>query len=72
MQQITVEVPENKLAFFIELVRSLGFARVGNVTKNDVLTEDQKVLINIEREKIKSDPNYMLDWDEARKSLNWD
>jgi hypothetical protein len=37
-----------------------------------ILTEEQKRLIEIERQKIRDNPNYMIDWEVARKMLRWD
>lgn len=66
MQQLTLKIPDNKLSFFLELVQSLGYVQVD---KNTVLSEQQIELVIIERSKMKNDPNYMLDWEEARKTL---
>lgn len=63
MQQLSLKIPDNKLSFFLELVQSLGYVQVD---KNSVLTEQQIELVNIERTKMKNDPNYMLDWDATR------
>lgn len=44
MKNITVQVPENKYSFFIELLKSLGFVKFQE--KNDV-ESDEEVLNNI-------------------------
>jgi hypothetical protein len=69
MQQLTVKIPDNKLSFFMELVQSLGFVQVD---KSSTLTDQQIELVNIERSKMKNDPSYMLEWEDARKTLKTD
>lgn len=71
MQQLTVQVPDNKMAFFLELAHNLGFI-VDNNQQKDVLTARQIEEVNAERQKIKNDPGYLLDWEEARKTLKVD
>ncbi len=65
MQELTLKIPDNKLSFFMELVKSLGFIQV----KEEVLTPQQKELVNQERNLVKENPDYLLDWENARKSL---
>jgi hypothetical protein len=66
MQQLTLKIPDSKLSFFLELVQSLGYVEV---EENSVLSEQQIELVDIERSKIKKDSSYMLDWEDARKTL---
>lgn len=73
MQNLTVKIPDNKLAFFLELVNSLGFIKVEKEEAvTNVLSQEQVKLVEGERQKIKNDPDYLLGWDEARKSLKLD
>lgn len=73
MQKLTVKIPDNKLAFFLELVNSLGFVKVEKQeAPATVLSQEQVKLVEEERKKIKNNPNYLLDWNEARKSLKLD
>ena len=37
-----------------------------------ILTEQQIEEVNAERQKIEDDPDYLLDWDEARQTLKLD
>jgi hypothetical protein len=69
MQQLTIEIPDNKIAFFLELANSLGFKVYNN---KNILNRDQIDLVNDERRKIKKAPGHFLDWEEARKSFNLD
>jgi len=73
MQNLTVKIPDNKLAFFLELVNSLGFVKVEKQeAPATVLSQEQVKLVEEERQKIKNNPDYLLDWNEARKSLKLD
>jgi hypothetical protein len=63
----------NNLAFFLELVRSLGFVKVEEQeVPATILSQKQIILVEEERKKIKNNPDYLLDWKEARKSLKPD
>ena len=68
--QLTVNVPENKMAFFIELIESLGFM-VDKNTDHSFPSQEQIDLAMIEHNKIQEDPSYCLDWEEARKTLKF-
>ncbi len=71
MQELKVQVPESKMAFFLELAHNLGFI-VDNSSSTAILSKQQIEEVEIERRKIKEAPNYLLDWDEARKTLKLD
>ena len=73
MQNLTVKIPDNNLAFFLELVNSLGFVKVEKQeAPAQVLSKEQIKLVEEERQKVKQNPDYLLDWNEARKSLKLD
>ena len=69
MQQLTVHIPDSKIAFFIDLATNLGFAVENNI-QTSVLTAKQIELVNEARKNITENPDQFLDWDEARKTLN--
>lgn len=69
MQNITLKIPDNKVAFFLELVKNLGFAKVEQ-EEFITLSEKQIQSIEKEREKIKANPDYLLDWEEAKTKFN--
>ncbi len=68
--QLTVHVPDNRLAFFMELVESLGF-KVEKNTEHAYPSQEQIDMAMIEHKKIQEDPSYCLDWEEARKTLKF-
>jgi hypothetical protein len=65
MQELTLKIPDNKLSFFMELIKSLGFVQI----EQEVLTPHQKEQVNQERKLVKENPHFMLDWDDAQKLL---
>ncbi len=69
MQHLTINIPDNKVTFFTDLVKNLGFTIEGSLPKN-ILTEKQIDLVNEARKQIKENPDSFKDWDEARKTLN--
>jgi len=68
MQQLIVNIPDSKIAFFMDLAKNLGFT-VENSTEKNVLTDKQIDLVKDARKQIKENPDSFLDWDEARKTL---
>jgi hypothetical protein len=42
MKQVVISVPENKLNFFMELVTSLGFAKVEEDSKKEIVKSLKK------------------------------
>jgi len=69
MRQLTVNVPDNKIAFFIDLANNLGFTVENSPAKN-VLTEEQMKLVEEARTQLKENPHVFLKWEDARKTLN--
>lgn len=71
MQNLQVTIPDNKLPFFLELLNSLGFAKVKQQEVSSIiLSKEQLMLVEKERTEIKNNPDYLLDWEDAQKSLN--
>ena len=52
MQKLTIQIPDNKITFFTELVNALGF-KVDKSTPKSILTPEQIELVKIECKKIK-------------------
>ena len=68
MQQLTINIPDSKMSFFIDLVNNLGFTVEGNTQKIN-LSEKQVALVNDARRQIKENPASFQDWDEVKKHL---
>ena len=71
MQKLTVNIPDNKLTFFTDLVHNLGF-KVDKGVQKDRLTAKQIELVNEARKQIKENPDQFLDWEDVRKTINVD
>ncbi len=58
MKQVTLNIPENKYPFFLELIQNMPFIQVND----DEIPESHK---NIVRDRIKkSNKKDLLDWDQ--------
>ena len=66
MTKITLNIPDTKLNFFLELVEQLGI----EVSKNETDIPDWQKEIVRERLKNAKDENF-TPWNEARKKLNF-
>ena len=44
MQRVVIDIPDNKYAFFMELIKSLGFVKVPDEAK---LTKKQKEFVEV-------------------------
>ncbi|MEL6606709.1 MAG: hypothetical protein AAFP88_00445 [Bacteroidota bacterium] len=65
MKEVTLRVPDQRLEFFMELNRQLGFETVQEAT---IPAEHQMIV----RERIKSaNPEQMSTWQEARKQFTF-
>jgi hypothetical protein len=66
MKQITLNIPDEKFPFFIELIENMDFVSI--IDDYDIPELHQKLVI--ERfEKVKKNPDRLLDWDKVKKSL---
>ncbi|MEP5611296.1 MAG: hypothetical protein ABJP45_03560 [Cyclobacteriaceae bacterium] len=63
MKQVTLNIPENKYDFFMELIESLGLELEDDLQ----IPEEHKKLV-LDRIK-KSNSDNFIPWDEARKIL---
>jgi hypothetical protein len=65
MKQITLQIPEKKYHFFMELIRQLGI----HVSEEVEIPEEHKAIV---RERIKTTkPEEMIPWEEARKQFSF-
>jgi hypothetical protein len=68
MKQVTLNLPENKFEFFMELVKNLGFVNVNEV----VISEEQKQLIRNRIAASINDPERLYDWDDVKNEFKLD
>lgn len=70
MQQLIINIPDEKLHFFKELIKNLG---VMQTDKNVFgLSAKQQWLVKQELKKVKESPETMLDWEAEQDKINWD
>ena len=64
MKEVTLKIPENKVSFFMELVKQLGL----EVTEEVDISEHHKIIV---RERIRTTKaEEMVSWKEAQKQLH--
>ena len=69
MKEVTRKIPDNKLAFFMELTKQLGFeAFVEDVE----ITDAQKELVRTRIRKATENPARLLAWDEVQDGFKFD
>lgn len=68
MQQLTINVPDSKVRFFKELIKTLGFTQADTV----VLTPKQESLVRQELEALKQKPDNLLNWEEEQHKIDWE
>ncbi len=74
MQQISIHIPDAQVSFMMELLQKFDFVKIDTpaTDKNFTLTAEQKALVELERNKVKNNPDYLLDWDNVKDTLNVD
>ncbi len=64
MTEITLNIPDNKYQFFLELINKIGIE-----TKENRIPEEHKTIV---RERIRTaKPDNMTTWEDARKSFSF-
>jgi hypothetical protein len=66
MKQVIVNIPDGKYQFSQELIRSLGYEAY---SQDVTITPAMDAAIDHELNQIVEDPSYLLNWNEARKTL---
>jgi hypothetical protein len=67
MKNITLQIPDKKYAFFMELIKSFDFV----VVKNDevVIPEEHKSIVRNRMDASEKDPSRRLNWDDAKQNI---
>lgn len=68
MKQVTLNIPDSKFQFFMELVKNLGFIKT---SVSDIPEEHKKIVRKRIAESTKN-PERLLDWDEVKNDFNLD
>lgn len=70
--KITVNINEQKIAFFIELLRNLDFVTIESAQEIDgtELSKEHKLILDQRLASYKSDPNGLFDWEDFKDDMN--
>jgi hypothetical protein len=71
MQQISIHIPDTQVSFMMELLQKFDFVKIDNpaIDKSFTLSAEQKAAVELERTKVKNNPDYLLDWDTVKDTL---
>ncbi|MEQ6120504.1 hypothetical protein [Reichenbachiella sp. MALMAid0571] len=69
MKQVTLNIPDSKYQFFIELVKNLGFDKAEEL---DIIPEEHKAIVRERSLKSKENPDRLLDWDQVQDNFRFD
>ena len=70
MKQVTLNIPDNKYQFFLELIKSLNFI---TIDKDDpAVMEWQKEIVRERTLKSKENPDRLLDWEDIQDKFKFD
>ena len=68
MKQITINIPDNKFNFVMELFNNIDFIEV-NQEHIEEIPESHKNIVRERVNKSNDDPSRLLSWDEAKLKL---
>ncbi len=68
MKQVTLNIPDNKYQFFMELVRNLGFDKPEDIC----IPEEHKAIVRERTLKSKANPDRLLDWNQVQDNFRFD
>jgi hypothetical protein len=71
MQQISIYIPDRQVSFMMKLLQKFDFVKIDNpaTDKSFTLSAEQKAAVELERTKVKNNPDYLLDWDSVKDTL---
>jgi len=69
MAQLTLNISDNQVNFFLELIKKFDFVRVENKTDTVELTEEQKSILDERLENYKNNPTSYIDLKDAKEDL---
>lgn len=68
MKEVTLKIPDNKLAFFMEQTKQLGF----EAFVEEEITDAHKELVKSRIQKANENPERLSAWDEVQESFKLD
>lgn len=69
MKEVTLKIPDNKLAFFMELAKQLGLE---TFVYDIEITDTHKELVRSRIRKAAENPARLLAWDEVQDGFKFD
>ena len=69
MAQLTLNISDNQINFFLELIKKFDFVRVENKTATVELTEEQKNILDERLENYKNNPNSYIDLKDVKENI---
>ena len=72
MKQISIQIEDDQVPFVIDLLEKFNFIKIESVLEkeNYTITDKQRELVEMERKKIKENPEYLLNWDEVIERIS--
>lgn len=68
MREITLKIPDNKFAFFMELTKQLG---IEALVEDVEITDEQKELVKQRILLAKEQPERLLAWDDVKDTFTY-
>lgn len=68
MKEVTLNIPDNKLPFFMELMDQLGFEVTGELE----IPKEHKDVVRERIKKSDQNPEGLLDWDQVQDNFQID
>ena len=73
MKRLTIQIPDGKFQFILELLRKFSFVKIDTPVNDDfIISDEQKSQVDEELRKIKDNPDYLLNWNDVRHQLKFD
>lgn len=69
MTQLTLNISDNQINFFLELIKRFDFVKVESKFATVELTEKQKSILDKRLENYKTNPNSYINLEEAKENL---
>jgi len=69
MTQFTVTVPDNKISFFIELIKSIDFLKINESDVVSEIPEWHKSIIDKRLKEYQENPENVIEWETAQKQI---
>lgn len=69
MTNFNISIPDQKVEFFKELIRNLGFAKIESVDDFDI-PEHHKKILDERLKHLNENPESLRDWEDVKKELD--